>query len=206
MDTKFERIFVGKHPLYVPVITEEESTPLPVARPRSLPPPGPSASWNPPRYYTPAHTTRALPIPKTLRPAPAPEAMATAVVHVSGGRVAWSLTPTWSPLAPAEGPAYEAARAASLAGVELHEKAHRAIRLLLNRKVKGVLVHGTAGRTLFVSRPMKGGSIRTAWSDTPDWDPMESGRTAAYLRAQARDEAGIAVGVEGLKACLSVGF
>lgn len=142
--------------------------------------------------------------PDTLRvPHPDEVLMRIAVVHVRGRRIGWSMSPNWSPLNPAMGAGFEDAKRKDQAGT-CRGKAHRVVRDLLNRGVKGVLVHGAhADRVVYASRPDKGGSIRAAWSETVDWNPVQTGRSVPYQRAHARGLAGIVYGAEGLERVLS---
>lgn len=194
--------------------------------PTSPPPPPAPSSWNAPPAWSSLgvepgevkHHPSELPTPPPVHkhrdaihgPAPSmvrrarSQATDVATVHIQGDRVAWSMSTDWSPMTEALGDRFVLARDAGLAGVRKDGKAHRVIRDLLNQGAKGVVVYGDiSARCAYVTRPSKGGSIRCAWSDTIEWNPVTTGRSLAYLRAYARNEAGIATGVEGLKKVLA---
>jgi hypothetical protein len=127
-----------------------------------------------------------------------------AVIHVRGKRVAWSLTPAWSPLASAKSARYRDAAAAGLAGVQRRGVVDLVRRLLRVEGVRGVLVHGTGGdRMVYVTTPEDGGSLRAAWSATQAWSPFEDARSSAGRAARAAGLAGVGVGVPGLIDALS---
>jgi hypothetical protein len=137
-------------------------------------------------------------------PAAAPSPRSTvAVVHVSGTRAAWSLTPSWSPLGSARSGRYREAAAEGLAGVQRRGVVDLVRYLLRIPGVRGVLVHGQSDRLVYVTTPADGGSIRAAWSDTPAWSPFEDARNAAARAARAAGLAGVGTGVAGLVAVLA---
>ena len=129
-------------------------------------------------------------------------AMDIAIVHVHGRRVAWSRVRDWSPVGVAVGPEYDRARVLGLAGTT-KSPAHEVVRTLL-RGARAVLVHGTGSDRLVhvTGTGHKGGSIRTAWSETGAWAPHETGWSAAYQAAQAQGEAGIGYGLAALRGAL----
>jgi hypothetical protein len=127
-----------------------------------------------------------------------------AVVHVRGKRVAWSLTPSWSPLGSARTARYQDAAKGGLAGVQRRGVVDLVRRLLRVKGVRGVLVHGTGGdRMVYVTTPPDGGSLRSAWSATTSWSPFEDARSASGRAARAAGLAGVGVGVQGLIDALS---
>jgi hypothetical protein len=137
----------------------------------------------------------------TAPEAPSGEVQRTtvAVVHVRGKRVAWSLTPSWSPLASAKSGRYRDAASGGLAGVQRAGVPDLVRRLLRVKGVRGVLVHGTGGdRMVYVTTPPDGGSLRSAWSSTPSWSPFEDARSASGRAAREAGLAGVGVGVQGL--------
>lgn len=130
--------------------------------------------------------------------------MPLVLVHVAGRRVAWSADPLWFPRDKARGDAFNRARRHGLAGWS-KERADHVVRRLLSGAVRGVLVTGQGIRAAYVTRPAVGGSIRTAWSDSPEWWPTIE-RNQEYARARAAGRAGVVYGADALLEVLHGGI
>lgn len=126
------------------------------------------------------------------------------LVHVSGRRVAWSMDPLWFPRERASGPAFRKAQRRGRAGSGRESADALIRRLLRDGEVRGVLVTGQGIRAAYVTR-QGGGSLRTVWSDTPEYWPTLD-RNGAYAQARANGTAGVVYGAEALDQVLAGGI